>query len=307
MSLFAIEPPFYKFRSHMDLTKPFGDLSVLEASIVRAVAGEGDEEKDNTLHMQNKENSSHTNEINIFHEKIRIPAENDEHPSHIDELHRKGEENKNSFNTGNISHISNESNSYINSSNKSYLSAPSRASSSSNGKNSEYYERRRLLGCISPEACREFAMRRKANKNKHGNRFNDEEDEEGEEEVFQEFGDKQLLEKIEERYAPSSLENTGNKMNLKQKDCSHSQECSFNQDYIPETIPEHAINNFTSLQNDIGAIMQPQSDLQMISSIKNSNVEMKKRKREKNLLSDSSENLLESIMGFENFKTSYRR
>ena len=299
----------------MDLTKPFGDLSVLEASIVRAVAGEGDEEKDNTLHMQNKENSSHTNEINIFHEKIRIPAENDEHPSHIDELHRKGEENKNSFNTGNISHISNESNSYINSSNKSYPSAPSRASSSSNGKNSEYYERRRLLGCISPEACREFAMRRKANKNKHGNRFNDDEDEdkdeeseEGEEEeIFQEFGDKQLLEKIEERHAPSFLQSTGNKMNMKQTDCSHSQECSFNQDYIPEIIPEQTIDNFTSLQNDIGAIMQPQSDLQMTSSIKNSNVEMKKRKREKKLLSDSSKNLLESIMGFENFKTSYRR
>ena len=88
----------------------------------------------------------------------------------------------------------------------------------------------------------------------------------------------------------------------------NTQGCSINEDNILGTSPDHTINNCTSLESNIRVVStEHYSDTNVVSIMKNSHVDTKKRKREINLLSDSSEDLIESVMGFGNFKTSYRR
>ena len=272
----------------MDFTRPCGDLSVLEASIVRAVAGDGEEEKKNQPHMKHEENSPNMTKINVSYEKTGSSTDNDEYPSEKDRLYRKWEENENE-DKGNINPENPESDCHLKISDKRCTSASSSSSSSdsSGGKNSKYLERRRLLSCISPEACREFALRRNANKNRNGNRFVAGDDEEEKDEEVEEKGIREVENK-------QSLENT--------------EGCSINEDNILGTSPDHTINNCTSLESNIRVVStEHYSDTNVVSIMKNSNVDTKKRKREINLLSDSSEDLIESVMGFGNFKTSYRR
>ena len=88
----------------------------------------------------------------------------------------------------------------------------------------------------------------------------------------------------------------------------NTQGCSINEDNILGISPDYTINNCTSLESNISVVStEHYSDTNVVSIMKNSNVDAKKRKREINLLSDSSEDLIESVMGFGNFKTSYRR
>ena len=364
----------------MDLTKPFKDLSVLEASIVRAIAGEEEEEEEERGEEVEEEEDEEEEVVEKKREKEKnkegrecdVVQLNKEKPSTIMNEKQIPDDVKECYlNTESISileALSEENNlksfyrkdvekekfsDNIKIKNITHKINGKQFNSNTKNKISEYFEKRKLLNFLTPEACKDFAERKKAKKNKLENwslkyidkeeseEYDDNDENDNEEDDNDEDGDEENDDEKREDVVDEENENeeegkekkeaekighvveaTGeslvndnidNNVDLNKKECSDTQEQEHSSDHdavskLVRTFSDsYSYSKFESITPLYDTKSKRKKRKRVTETLHEKEMKMDKDK-DKTIISDfPDDDSMMELMGFSNFKHSYKR